>query len=196
MELSLRKIELSEFKSVYKKIKQDFALGEYAPYEVLYQQLKMGIQEGLILLDGEREVAYSICTKAKNNDYVLISLFAVHKEYRGIGYGSAFLKEMMKSYSDKMGIIAEVEKPEHAKTDIEADIRINRIRFYEKAGFCMVPNIDYAIWDVPMHLMVLPQKASSQELFESIGQVMYDLYFALMGKRYIHKMSFEKLVED
>lgn len=174
MEYRLKSIELSEYGAVYKRITEDFAPGEYPPYIVLRNQLKKGVQKGVYLLHREKPVAYSICAEGDRYNYVLISLFAVYKENRGKRYGSKFLQEIIKYYTSRDGIIVEVEKPENAVTPQEKAIRERRIQFYEKAGFHLLPGIDYSIWDVPMHLMAL-----SNAIFidrTKTGKIMYDIY--------------------
>ncbi|MBB6216087.1 GNAT superfamily N-acetyltransferase [Anaerosolibacter carboniphilus] len=193
MKYTIREIELHEFKDIYDRIERDFVPGEYAPYEILYQQLQEGVQTGLILLDGERAVAYGICAGEDGSDYVLISLLAAYEEFRGSGFGSVLLEALKKRYSDKKGILVEVERPEDALTNEEKAIREKRIQFYQKAGFYLIPHIDYSIWDVPMHLMALPQEISSQMMNKEIGQIIYEIYFKLMGKQFIHKMKFKSL---
>lgn len=189
MEYTIRKIKLDEFKNIYNRIEDDFVEGEYAPYEILRQQLQKGSQKGFILLQGQREVAYSFCVEAGTNDYVLLSLLAVYQEFRGCGIGSAFLEELKRFYSKKSGIIVEVEKPEDALTEQEKIIREKRIRFYQKAGFYLVPNVDYSIWDVSMHLMVLPQLVTQQKVNEQIGHIIYQIYYELLGKQFIDKLK-------
>lgn len=190
-EYSIRRMKVAELKGFFKHIEQDFTEGEYAPYGVLYQQLQSGIQEGLVFCEGERDLAYSICAAGHDNGYVLISLLAVFPEYRGLGIGSAFVKTLGEMYQEKQGILVEVERPELSQTLEERDFRLRRIAFYEKAGFCLIPGIDYSIWDVPMHLMALPYRASRDMINEKIEQVMYEIYLQLMGERFIHKMQFK-----
>ena len=191
--MTVRSIEPSEFKGIYKRIRKDFSPGEHAPYFVLRRDLETGIQKGLLLLDGGSERAYAVCADACENDYVLISLLAVFEEYRGKGYGPVLLEEIKSAYAAKKGIIVEVEKPEEAKSEEEKTVRLKRIRFYEKAGFCLVPGIRYSIWGVPMHLMVLPGTAPKEEMTADIGRIIYDIYFQLMGPAFIHKMRFKTI---
>jgi GNAT superfamily N-acetyltransferase len=184
-------MNLNDFGYIYDHIEKDFAEGEYPPYDVLYKHLEDGVQKGLILFDGNRKAAYSICAEGKTN-YVLVSLLAVYPEYRGRGIGTKFLEELKGLYAEKRGIIVEVEKPEAATNPEEKRIRMKRIEFYKKAGFYLISAIDYSIWDIPMHLMALPCKASKEEINESLGKTIYDIYLTLMGKRFINKMQFKR----
>lgn len=189
MDYTIRAIKLPEFKNIYKRIEADFMEGQYAPYEILRQQLQKGTQKGFILLQDQREAAYAICTEARQNDFVLLSLLAVYQEFRGCGLGSAFLDELKKLYSTKSGLIVEVEKSEDALSNQEKTIRERRIQFYHKAGFYLVSNIDYSIWDISMELMVLPQLVSKQKINKEIGQIIYQIYFELLGEEFIHKLN-------
>lgn len=192
-EYFIRPMKAAELKEFYKHIEQDFLPEEHAPYAVLYRQLQSGIQEGLVFCKGTRDLAYSICAADHANGYALISLLAVYEEYRGKGIGSAFMGALREMYGHKQAILVEVEKPELSQTPEEEQSRWRRIEFYEKAGFYLIEGIEYSIWDVPMHLMALPLQASRQKVDEGIGQAIYEIYLALMGKHFIYKMRFQKV---
>ncbi len=189
----IRRIKDNELIEIYKHIKKDFAPDEYPPYEVLYQQIQKGAQEGMTLYKDEQDVAYAICAGSNPNGFVLISLLAVYEQLRGQGIGSTFLSELRNRYSHKSGIIVEVEKPEESSSKEERDYRKKRIEFYEKAGFYLIPNINYSIWDVPMHLMAMPLSVSIESISDIIGIIIYEIYLQLMGKRYIHKLEFNRI---
>jgi len=50
---TIRTMDVSEHRLIYKHIKQDFPVGEYPPYEILSRQLQEGLQEGLVLCSGK-----------------------------------------------------------------------------------------------------------------------------------------------
>lgn len=188
--MTIRNMIPAELKTIYKSIELDFAEGEYAPHDVLAKQIEKGVQKGYIFHNDGNDVAYSICADGCANGYILISLLSVYREFRGNGFGSTFLEELIKSYSMKQGIIVEVEKPENSRSTEERTHCEKRINFYQNAGFSLVPDIDYTIWDVPMHLMVLPLKASMHTINGMIGHIIHEIYLELMGERYIHKLKF------
>lgn len=190
IETTIRTMKDHELKNIYKHIERDFLEGEYAPYGILHQQLKSGIQTGFIFNIGKEEAAYSICAE-NTNGYVLISLFAVFEKFRGQGVGSSFLNGLCKIYSEKKGLIVEVEKPENSQIEEQRFIREKRIEFYRKAGFSLIHNIDYSIWNVPMHLMMRPDSSAGLITGHEMGKIMYEIYLNLMGQSYIHKMVFK-----
>ncbi len=197
MAYDIRNISLQEVSDLYINIENDFATGEYPPYDVLHKQLAKGIQEGLMLASEGKDVAYSICTGDSTNSFVLISLLAVYKEYRGKGFGSKFIEMLKTKYCDERSIIVEVEKPEDALEQKERNIRENRIKFYEKAGFRLLPDIDYAIWDIPMYLMILPMKnmrideTAIRSVNKEVEKAMRDIYLKLLGAKFFHKMELQ-----
>lgn len=186
----IRRMGLDELEVLYKHIVQDFSEGEYAPYPMMHQHLLDGDQKALILHEGEQDLAYSICSDNHDNMYVLVSLLALFKEHRDQGIGSLFLNRLRQIYQNKQALLVEVERPDLSKTEEEGNSRRPRIRFYEKAGFFLIEEVDYSIWDIPMHLMALPLVASKEIIIHGIEKCMYELYFNLIGETLIHKMRF------
>ncbi|MBP1761048.1 MAG: hypothetical protein H6Q64_590 [Firmicutes bacterium] len=190
-DLYIRSIAASELKDFYPRIERDFASGEYPPMDVLYDHMLQGKQEGYALWDGNRYLAYSFWVANLAYDHILITLFAVLSEYRGQGIGTIFLKNLHKMINNSI-IIVEVEKPEEAKTKKERDKRLRRIAFYEKEGYILINGIDYIIWDIPMHLMVRSQKINEPLNNQEVIQIMQQIYFGLLGKRFINKLQIKE----
>lgn len=185
-------IEASELGDFYPRIERDFATGEYPPMDVLYDHMLQGRQEGYALWeDGNRYLAYSFWAANPGRDHVLITLFAVLSEYRGQGIGTIFLNKLHTMINESI-IILEVEKPEEAKTDEKRDKRLRRIAFYEKEGYVLIHGIDYIIWDIPMHLMVRSPKINERLSNQEIIQIIKQIYFGLLGKRFINKLHIKE----
>ncbi|AOT68617.1 GNAT family N-acetyltransferase [Geosporobacter ferrireducens] len=189
----IRPMHLSELKAFFKQIEQDFPPDEYPPYEVMYTHLEERIQNGLVFCNQSIDLAYAICADSHSNDHVLISQLAVFPEYRGQRIGSAFVSAICERYAHKQSILVEVERPELAATLKDQNLRNLRIKFYENLGFYIIPNIEFSIWDVPMHLMALSYKTPVETLHQEIGQIIHQIYYSLMGQRFIHKLQFRKL---
>lgn len=192
----IRLMKTSEHRKFFEQIRQDFTEGEYPPYFVLHQQMLEGDLEGLVFIapDGTT-LAYALNAAGNSNGHILVSLLAVMKESRGTGIGSAFVAGLVKRYRGKACLIAEVEKPETASDEKERNTRIRRIRFYERAGFLIVPGIDYSIWGVPMHLMLMHLQDDFESLLKDLPIRMREVYLDLMGNAYIHQMVFRKVCE-
>jgi GNAT superfamily N-acetyltransferase len=187
-DLYIRSIAPSELKYFYPRIESDFAAGEYPPMDVLYDHMLQGKQEGYALWDGNKYVAYSFWAANPARNHILITLLAVMPEYRGQGMGTNFLKKLHEMMNEGM-VIVEVEKPEEAKTDKERDKRLRRIAFYEKEGYILINEIDYIIWDIPMHLMVRLPEIHKPLNNPEVMEIMQQIYFRLLGKRFINKLQ-------
>ncbi len=183
---------MTELEAIFRRITEDFAEGEYPPYDKLYKHLEKKKQSGWIMVRDGREEAYCICT-GDPEGYVLVTLLATFREYRENGSGTIFLNKLKELYSKGAAIIVEVERVEDAINEEDVLIRKKRMEFYERAGFILVPRVDYSIWHIPMHLMVLPQKASYQLICKEITKIMRELYLPLLGEHFIHKMEIRKL---
>lgn len=192
MELKVNVMKLHELEGIYKYIKQDFIKGEYAPYWILRKQIKSGKQTGYILSDGKNKLGYCICSQEVEG-YILISLLAIHEEYRGREFGTEFLRKLIKGYGGNNGIVVEVEKPEGAISNEEKLVREKRIRFYQKVQFTVVSDIYYSIWNIQMDLMILPLEAKREDMEKNIHSIIYDIYLAIMGKLLIHKLKCVRL---
>lgn len=189
---SIRPMKTSDLKYVFGLIEQDFIPGEYAPYETILRQLENNEIDGFIYEYYGAFAAYALCIPSRSNGFVLLSLLAVERKLRGQGIGAAFLTDIIKKYGDKEGIIVEVEKPEEAESESEKSKRIKRVRFYEKLGFRLIKGIDYKIWGIRMHLMALSLKTSFEEIDTNIGQIIYDIYYEMLGDRFIHMLKFSR----
>lgn len=188
-EYHIRTLEASELSNFYPSIERDFASGEYPPLDVLKNHLLEGRQSGFVLCDNSIDLAYAFCAANPAHDYVLLSLLAVFPQFRGQGIGSVFLQALQKVYGQKQAIMAEVERPEDAQTAKEQDNRLRRIAFYEQAGYFLIKEINYIIWDIPMYLMALPINASAEMIKQKVKEIMYQIYFGLVGQRFINKMQ-------
>ena len=87
----------------------------------------------------------------------------------------------------------EIEKSEEALHEEEIFVRERRLEFYTRAGFRLIPGIQYVIWDVPMHILALTCETDLETINKDIGRIMYEIYLLLLGKSNIHKMEFRRI---
>ena len=191
---SIRDMASREHKRFFKYLQQDFSAGEYPPYFILHGQLQEGSLQGLVFTDSDgQDMAYALNAVHETRDMVLISYYAVLADFRGTGVGTQFLQAIAERHATCRGLVVEVEKPEEADSVEERDIRTRRIRFYEKAGFQSVPDVAYAIWGIPMHLMVRPVSDTYENLAADLPERMRDLYLPLLGRTFIHRMNVRRV---
>ncbi|MCL2859133.1 MAG: GNAT family N-acetyltransferase [Oscillospiraceae bacterium] len=158
----IRKLELNELDKLYKNhIKKDFPPMERPPCFVIKNNIKKNVQEGFIYVNEDIELGYVITSKSE--DSILLFLFAIFNGNRGNGAGTEFLREIIKYYNNKKAIIAEVERPEDAKSYEGKIMCEKRILFYERLGFTIYKDIDYTIFGIPMYLMAYSNENLAKE---------------------------------
>ena len=185
-----------EYRHFFRCLQQDFPAGEYPPYFVLRSQLLGGALTGLVYTDTDgNDLAYALNAVQDERGMVLISYFAVLSDYRGTGVGSRFLLALADKYAQSRGLVVEVEKPETAQTEEEKAIRLRRIRFYERAGYLRVPAIEYAIWGIPMHVMIRPVQDAFEAMADELPERLRELYLPLLGRTFIHRMHARRMAE-
>jgi GNAT superfamily N-acetyltransferase len=187
---AIRDMRLQEFKRFFTYLQSDFPAGEYPPYAIMRAQLKRGALVGLVYVDASGEdTAYAFNAVQPGQGMVLVSYYAVLSSRRGTGVGSAFLHALAEKYQAYRGMVVEVEKPELASSEAERTLRARRVRFYERAGFRLVPAVDYAIWGIPMHLMLRPLQDGNSAIEAELPSLMRALYLPLLGQAFIRRMT-------
>jgi len=167
----LKKIELYDLKDLYHHhIVEDFAIYERPPLFALKNHFKKQVMEGYLFIQNDLDTAYTI--NILSNQSIIISLFAVYKEYRNQGIGSLFLKDLIQVYDNKV-IILEVEIPDKSKDDLERIKRVRRIKFYQANGFVLHEDISYKIFNVPMYLMTYCKEDLSKEQIIALTKETY-----------------------
>lgn len=101
---------------------------------------------------------------------------------RGKGIGTKILKELGEKYSNKKGILLEVEDPDFAKNENEKSIQERRIRFYERANFQVVENLKVELFMVNFNIMLHNITSASTEISE-VEKVMKQFYYTIIDKK-------------
>lgn len=172
----IREICENDYETLYSHMKRDFPANELIPFWALKRNFDKGIYRGFFLT-GETVIGYAIVTPPEGLQFALINFFAVLPEFRSQGYGTMFLRELTKLYHDRIFVL-EVDDPAAAKTDELRDVAIRRVRFYERAGFSVVPTVKARIFGVDMLIM-----AGVHDGRLSAREVMHALYRPLLGSK-------------
>ena len=101
---------------------------------------------------------------------------------RGKGIGTKILKELEEKYSNKKGILLEVEDPDFAKNKNEKSIQERRISFYERANFKVVENLKIELFMVNFNIMIRNITSASTEISE-VEKVLEQFYSTITDKK-------------
>jgi GNAT superfamily N-acetyltransferase len=176
--MKIRNINKEEYKSLYSHMKRDFPYNELQPFFSVKRNFDKNIYEGFYFTENT-DIGYVIITAPENLKYALINYFAVFPEYRSKGYGSEFLKIILDRYSDRI-LVLEADDPSAAKTAALRDEAVRRLKFYERAGFHVIPTTQAKIFGVNMVIM-----ASGQNENLSARKIMHALYLPALGTQWL-----------
>ena len=187
----LRKIKFKEFKDLYRKhIIKDFPKNERPNLEGFRKRMLKNNEEVYIFEEDGIDKGYCIIHQLK--EYILVAFLAVYKENRGKGTGTKILKEIQEKYSNKKGILLEVEDPDFAKNNKEKNIQEKRIKFYEKSNFKIVKNLKEKLYTVNLKIMVYEfKKTDVKEIENTIKEFYYTVIDKKMQKYIIIKNDLE-----
>ena len=153
---SMRPLKKREINCVYLRVERDFPPIERAPLYKLHRHIRRGVMYGHLYEEENAQVGYAFVLRSGNTPRSMLYLYAIEPEMRGRGVGSEFLRELLNKYAAQDGLYAEVEMVEHARSEKDRQIRLNRIAFYEKLGFRRVEGLYYSIYGVEMYLFYKP----------------------------------------
>ncbi len=131
----IRSLTADEIKNLYRThMTQDFPPAELKPLRRILAMQADGAYTVLARFDGGGHILAYACLCHKTEPR-LMDYYAVAEKWRGHGVGTAFLEEVLQSEFGRKGIMVELESPEKAQNEEDANSRKRRVRFYERLGF-------------------------------------------------------------
>lgn len=176
----LRLLSKAELQTVYyEQMQEDFDIRELKAWEVIAGFYDAGTCFAKGLFKGETMAAYAVFFTA-GSPYLLLDYFAVCKNVRGNGIGSAFLK-LIREEKLCGGLILEVENGSNARVKEEFEICARRLRFYYANGAISTP---YAceLYGVQLNVLYLPI-CSTPEM-PTVRNTLNDIYIHMYGQAY------------
>lgn len=183
----LRKIKFKEFKDLYRKhIIKDFPKNERPNLEGFRKRILKKNEEVYIFEENGKDKGYCIIDHLQ--EYILVAFLAVYNGNRGQGIGTKILKEIKEKYTNKKGILLEVEDPDFAKNEEEKIIQQKRIKFYEKADFKILENLKVELFMVNFRIMMCNLKG--KEDIKEIEENMKQFYYTIIEKKRLKYINF------
>ena len=168
--IQIREICKGEYKELYSHMKRDFPANELPPFFAVKRNFNKNIYDGFFLTKYTFDIGYAVITAPNNLQYALINYFAILPEYRSKGYGSEFLKIIVSRYSNRTFVL-EAENSSTIQNAEQRNEAERRVKFYERAGFRVLPTERAKIFGVDMLIM-----ASSQDEKLNARDIMHSLY--------------------
>ncbi len=171
-----------QIQKIYDLYMEAFPKSERKPFEIMMEKQKEGAVDVLYLEEAEKFIGLAIT--ARYEDRVLLDYFAIDKQARGGGYGSAAIRLLLEFYEGKR-MILEIETPRVPCENREQ--RIRRKNFYHKNG---LTDLDFMtkLFGVEMDMLSNGKPCTFEEYQE--------IYLKVFGERtrpFVLKLSEEEL---
>ncbi len=115
-----------------------------------------------------------------NGDDILLDYFGIIDKYRSKGYGSLFLRKILKKLNKKT-IYIEVEDPDFSINEEDRFIRERRINFYSRNGV-FLSDLKVLLFDVNYRIMT-----SKTNDYETTKNHFLNMYISMMPLRNFEK---------
>ena len=174
-----------------KHIVKDFPRAERTTLNKFKKRITRGQEVVYVYEEAGKEKAYTIIVVL--NNYVMVSFLAVFEQYRGEGIGTKLLKEIEDNFSNKKGILLEVENPEYSTSQDEKEIRQMRIKFYERSNYNIVDGLEISLHSTMFNIMMLNinnTKINEKEISKELND-----FYTNIFRRYDKTLSF-KIIEN
>ena len=135
-------------------MREDFLPAEIKPLSAIERAWNRGKYVCWGAMAGEDILSYAFFIKLQG--IALFDYFAVKKEARGTGVGSAFLQALMAGKLSGMdAVLLEVDDPACAADEAERNIRDRRLAFYLRNGLADTA-VTAVVYGVQFRILALP----------------------------------------
>lgn len=152
-----RPSSLLQWFKIYRLYHSAFPRSERKPFSMIYKMYRSGKTDVWYCTDEGKFVGIAITINGDNA--ILLDYFAMEKNLRSKGYGSAILRAVIKHYAPKT-VFGEIETVFEDCDDL--DIRIRRKQFYLRNGLKEMGVMVY-LFGVKMELLTSDQSMTFDE---------------------------------
>lgn len=171
----IKLLSLEEAGTVYAgHMHRDFPPSEIKPFSMIEDLWKKGLYRcyGFYEKADDKLRAYAFTMTDTDVNMLLLDYFAVCKEARGKGYGSAALALLKENCLEWDGIIVEVEDDDTTDDTEEKQLRRRRIAFYERNGVRMTAARSFAFGvDYKLMTVILGNERAEERVGEKLASV-------------------------
>ncbi len=138
---------LADWWRLYRLYLSAFPPAERKPFSIIWKMYREGKSQVFCIRNAGSFAG--LMTTIQSPDLILLDYFAVEKQARGRGVGTAALKQFLALHTGT-GVFLEIESTKEECPDLEA--RKKRKRFYENCGLEPL-NVYVEVFGVPMELL-------------------------------------------
>lgn len=174
---TVEELTLAQICALYTgRLREDFPPAEIKPLSAIERAMRRGEYVCYGAMAGEEILSYAFFIRL--NGIALFDYFAVKKEARGTGVGSAFLRALMDGNLSGMdAVLLEVDDPACAEDEAERHVRDRRLTFYLRNGLKDTA-VTAVVYGVQFRILALP--VGPRPSPDDTRRMYADLYRAVM----------------
>lgn len=156
-QFTVEELNLDQIRALYAgRMREDFPPAEIKPLSAIERAMSRGEYICFGAMAGEDILAYAFFIRLREKGIALFDYFAVKKEARCSGIGSAFIQALTAGLLRGMdAVLLEVDDPACAGDAPERDIRDRRLHFYLRNGL-KDTSVTAVVFGVQFRVLALP----------------------------------------
>jgi len=142
----LRSKDSPNFEAFYRIYSESLPLREQKPRVEIEALVGRPDYSVLLLNDDGHPIGFSVMFVSEARRFALLEYMAVHRNHRGLGYGTRLFRHAFETLAASIGPIdgvIEIDSVREACDDLE--IRKRRLRFYAGLGCRLIDRLDYIL---------------------------------------------------
>lgn len=173
----IKELPLDKFKNIYfNHMIYDFPENELKLFDMIEDIIKK--RKGLAIAYYQNNILTGYATLIFVEDKLLLDYFAIIKDFRNMGYGKKFIKELQEYFHDYAFLLIESEDND----SIQAK---KRIEFYKRCG-CKDSGIKIELYFVDYALLYLElNKQIDINIKEEVLSIYKNVYPNYIGSKYL-----------
>lgn len=176
---SYKKLTVEETLEIYETyMRKDFPPIELKPFSHIERMMNLGLYDSFVFYEGDRFVAYALCSENRNRDAVLLDYFAVASDLRGRGYGQKALTMLWQIYQEYEMVILESENPEFFEDEQDHRKKLRRVRFYEEK--CGMTKCDFTTRLYGVEYVIMMKGCKAKDDSALAAQKLKEIYQVLV----------------
>lgn len=171
--MELKLLNKEELTNIYETdLVRDFPRTELKPLKGMLRLMDQGRYAPLRVTENGEQVGYAMVWLPPEENGALLEYLGVSPALRNGGYGGKILSLLMERYGQVFGEVEAPVSPDPA----ENDLRLRRIRFYERCGFRLL-DYDCALFGVHFKCMYQGPETDDRKV-EALHRSVYASYFS------------------
>ena len=182
----MKQLSLEEIREIYNiYLVNDFPKDEVKPLSMIEAAYRRGGYLSYGYFEEPEELrAYAFFLV--DGDKYLLDYYAVREEFRGMGFGSRFIRELAEDTLKAVGCaLLEIEDPAYAPDEETKALRESRRHFYMKNGL-RDTGAEATVFGVEYKILEFPGKNSHS--LEQIKTIYTDIYLTALNRDFVSRM--------